>query len=229
MPASMEVQDVIVTTILAQDHGAGILAEEGPEEAEIPVHAKHLWIIDPICGSLNYVQGIPHFAVSVALRIEGQLCVGVVYNPCTDEMFAASSATPACLNEQRIVVQQMFEGLEAWSGASVGADWPYGAERRAQTKTIVGKMTDQVRQCNLMGSPALGLCNVAAGRLHAYWHLDLRIWDIAAASVILQRAGAMFTDTQGGSWLYSDGGYVASNVVVHDWTVNCIQSALNSS
>jgi fructose-1,6-bisphosphatase/inositol monophosphatase family enzyme len=88
----------------------------------------------------------------------------------------------------------------------------------------VGLMADQVGECFLMGSPALGLCNVAAGRFHAYWHLDLKIWDIAAASLILQRAGGLFTDVQGMTWLYSDGGYIASNIVIHAWTRNCIQA-----
>ena len=76
----------------------------------------------------------------------------------------------------------------------------------------------------MMGSPALGLCSVAAGRLHAYWHLDLRIWDVAAAGLILQRAGGVLTDAQGMTWLYSDGGYVGSNLVVHNSTLSCIKA-----
>ncbi|MBI4460712.1 MAG: hypothetical protein HY648_11730, partial [Acidobacteria bacterium] len=84
-----------------------------------------------------------------------------------------------------------------------------------------------VTECNLMGSPALGIANVAAGRLHAYWHLDLKIWDIAAASLILQRAGGILTDAQGNTWLYSDGGYLASNQVIHGSALNCIQAVVN--
>ena len=67
---------------------------------------------------------------------------------------------------------------------------------------------------------------MAAGRLHAYWHLDLKIWDVAAASLILERAGGMLTDAHGMTWLYSDGGYVASNGVIHASTLNCIQPML---
>mgnify|MGYP001214687064 CR=1 FL=1 len=92
---------------------------------------------------------------------------------------------------------------------------------------IVGLMMDQIGECSLMGSPALGLCNVACGRLHAYWHLDLKIWDRAAASLILQRAGGIFTDAHGMTWLYSDGGYIATNGVIHGWALNCIQAVLN--
>ena len=84
-------------------------------------------------------------------------------------------------------------------------------------------MMDQVGDCLVMGSPALGVCNVACGRMHAYWHLDLKIWDIAAAGLIVQRAGGTLTDADGMTWLYSDGGFIASNGVVHGGALNCIQ------
>src|SRR5687767_423271 len=78
--AALEIQETIISTILSDFPDAGILAEEGPEDAPIPVDAPNLWIIDPICGSLNFVQGIPYFAISVALRSEGNIAVGVVYD-----------------------------------------------------------------------------------------------------------------------------------------------------
>ena len=222
--ASFQVQDAIISTILAEFPDAGILAEEGPDDAPVPVEAPQLWIVDPICGSLNFVQGIPYFGVSLALRTQGNISVGVVYDPCRDEMFEATSETGATLNGRKIFVQQILEGAEAWSSAIVATDWPHSGERRDQTRLILGLMADQINECNLMGSPALGICNVAAGRLHAYWHLDLKIWDIAAAALILQRAGGILTDAEGMTWLYSDGGYIASNGVIHGWTLNCIQA-----
>jgi len=225
--SSLEVQEAVVSTLLAEFPDSEVLAEEGPEDAPLPVNAEHLWIVDPICGSMNFVQGIPYFAVSVALRTAGNIQVGVVYDPCRDELFEASTETPAKLNGEKIVVQQIFEGTEAWSAAIVGADWPYSGERRDQARLIVGLMLEQVNGLSLMGSPALGLCNVAAGRMHAYWHLDLKIWDIAAAFLILQRAGGILTDIHGNTWLYSDGGYIATNSVIHGWLLNCIQAGLN--
>ena len=222
--ASLQVQEAIVSTLLAEFPDCGILAEEGPEDAPMPVDAEHLWIVDPICGSLNFVQGIPHFGISIALRSEGSIRVGVVYDPCRDELFEATTETSATLNGRTMVVQQISEGIEAWSSAVVGTDWPHSGERREQARLIVGLMMDQVGELNLMGSPALGLCNVAAGRLHAYWHLDLKIWDIAAAALILQRAGGILTDARGNTWLYSDGGYIATNGVIHGWALNCIRA-----
>lgn len=224
--ASLQVQDAIVASLSADFPDSGILTEEGPEEAPVPVDAKHLWIVDPICGSLNFVQGLPYFGISIALRSEGSIRVGVVYDPCRDELFTAAKDAPARLNGQQITVQQISEGSEAWASAIVGTDWPRSGERRRQARSIVDVMVDQVVECSLMGSPALGMCGVAAGRLHAYWHLDLKIWDIAAASLILERAGGMLTDAHGMTWLYSNGGYVASNTVIHGSMLNCIQPML---
>ena len=194
---------------------AGILAEEGPDDAPLPLDAPELWIIDPICGSLNFAQGIPYFAVCVALRSEGNISLGVVYDPCRDELFEATLDGPARLNGEKINVRQGTEGIETWEIAVVGTDWPHTGKRRARTREIMDVMMDQVGDCLVMGSPALGVCNVACGRMHAYWHLDLKIWDIAAAGLIVQRAGGTLTDADGMTWLYSDGGFIASNGVVH--------------
>lgn len=227
--AAMAVQEAMVSSIQTDFPDDGILAEEGPEDATLPVDAPRLWIVDPVCGSLNFAHGIPHFAISVALRSAGTILVGVVYDPCRNELFEATTETPAKLNGEKIVVRQILEGLEAWNAAMVGTDWPASGERREQTKQILGVMENQITECNLMGSPALGICNLAAGRLHAYWHLDLNIWDIAAASLILEQAGGILTDAEGTSWLYSDGGYIASNDVIHGWALSCVQGVKNAS
>lgn len=224
--ASLQVQEAIVSSLLAQFPNVGVLAEEGPEDAPVPVEADQLWIVDPVCGSLNFVQGIPSFGISIALRSGGRIRAAVVYDPCRDELFAASSDTTATLNGQQIGVQQISEGTEAWEAAVVGTDWPRHGARRHQARRIVDLMVDQVSECVVMGSPALGLSYVAAGRLHAYWHLDLKIWDLAAASLILEQAGGVLTDAQGMTWLYSDGGYIATNGVIHGSALNCIQPVL---
>jgi myo-inositol-1(or 4)-monophosphatase len=224
--ASFAVQEEIVATLLASFPDSGILAEEGPEDDPVPVEAADLWIVDPICGSLNYSQRIPYFAVSIALRSAGRIRVGVVYDPCRDELFEATDGSATMLNGRTIAVQQISEGTEAWEAAFVGTDWPHSGEERYLTERIVSVMLGQVLECNVMGSPALGLCNVAAGRLHGYWHLGLHFWDVAAATLILERAGGILTDIKGDSWLYSDGGYVASNQIIHSWILNCLRAVM---
>ena len=221
--ASLAVQDAILSVLRAETPGYGVLAEEGPEDEPLPVDAEHLWIVDPICGSLNFAQGIPYFGISIALRSSGEIRVGVVHDPCHDELFEATADSPATLNGQLIAVQQISEGYEAFEKAWIGTDWPHSGERRDEALQIARIMAQQVIGLAAMGSPALGICNVAAGRLHAYWHLDLKIWDVAAASLILRKAGGTLTDAYGASWLYSEGGYIASNSVIHGWTLRAMQ------
>src|SRR5262245_47368588 len=96
--STLRVQDAVLAEIRDAFPSHGILSEEGPEDEAVPVDAEYLWIVDPICGSLNYAQAIPYFAISIALRSEGQLHLGVVYDPCRDELFEAATEGPALLN-----------------------------------------------------------------------------------------------------------------------------------
>ena len=224
--ATIAVQEAILDVLQHETPAFGVLAEEGPEDEAVPLDAEYLWIVDPICGSLNYVQGIPYFGVSIALRTRGSIRVGAVYDPSRDEMFAATLTSQATLNGQTIGVQQISEGYDAFEKAWVGTDWPHQQDRFDQAMEVAAIMARQVISLSAMGSPALGLCNVACGRLHAYWALDLKIWDLAAGGLILTRAGGTLTDDHGNSWLYSGGGYIASNSVIHGWTLRCLQRVL---
>lgn len=222
--ASLEVQDAVVRLLSDEYPEAGILAKQGPEDAPMPVDAPDLWIVDPAGGSVNFAHGVPHFAISIALRSAGNIYVGVVYDPCRDELFEAVPSQPARLNGEKIVVEQLLEGQEAWERALVGSDWASTGELRQQSGMILKLIESQVTDCTVMGSPALGLCYVAAGRTHLYWHLDLTIWDVAAAGLILEQAGGVLTDEDGNSWLYSNGGYIASNNVIHGWALSCVRA-----
>ena len=223
---TLEVQAAILDVLQRESPEAAVLAEEGPEDEQLPLDAEHLWIVDPICGSLNFTQGIPYFGVSVALRTQGAIRVGAVYDPCRDEMFAATLSSHSTLNGEPVGVQQISEGYDAFEKAWVGTDWPHDQDKQDQAFKIAAIMARQVIVLNAMGSPALGICNVACGRTHAYWALDLKIWDLAAAALILTRAGGTLTDEQGASWLFSQGGYIASNSVIHGWTLRCLQRVL---
>src|SRR3977135_2317907 len=134
--ASIEVQDAVLAVLRRETPDFGILAEEGPEDEALPLDAEHLWIVDPICGSLNYVQGIPYFGVSIALRTAGALRGGAVDDPCRDEMFAATLSSHSTLNGATIGVQQISEGFNAFEQAWVGTDWPHDQDKQDQAARI---------------------------------------------------------------------------------------------
>ncbi|MDE3102425.1 MAG: inositol monophosphatase [Chloroflexota bacterium] len=213
--SAVDVQEAILAVLRKECPDDAILAEEGPEDEALDVDAERLWIVDPICGSQNFVQGIPFFAVSIALRVGGQLRAGVVYDPVRDERFAATLGGQATLNDRPIAVRATAEGPEFWEKSWVATDLPPGDERRDEAYEAFEIISSDVTSHRVLGSPALSICYVAAGRLHAYWTLDAKPWDVAAAAVVLESAGGVITDADGGSWIHSDGGYVAANPTLH--------------
>lgn len=223
--AAVDVQNAIIAEIKRDFPDHAILAEES--ETHPAEDADPLWIVDPVDGSLNYLQGLPFFSVCVAFRSEGLYRVGVVYDPCREELFQGVLAKGARLNGEPIHVEQIGDGREAYDAALVGTDWPYGGERRVQSLLIAQIIAGDMLNLNAMGSPALGLCYVAAGRLHAYFHLELELWDVAAASVVVREAGGILTNALGDSWLFADKGYIATNGVVHGEMVRNIQAVLD--
>ncbi|HEX9436584.1 MAG TPA: inositol monophosphatase [Candidatus Limnocylindria bacterium] len=221
--ATYEVQGQIVSALQEEAPADAILAEEGDEDEPLAVDARRLWIVDPICGSLNFVRGVPFFGISIALRVDGELRVGVVHDPVRGETFAARYGEPATLDGRMINVRPVPLGPEFWEQAWVGTDLPPSGPRRRQALRVFDVMADEVLSLSVLGSPALGLCYVAAGRLHGYWTLDAKPWDVAAAILIVQQAGGLVTDADGGSWLHSDGSFVAANPTSHQWQLKSIK------
>ena len=214
--AVFDVQKSIVDVISQEFPEAHFLLEE--TDAVQDAQADPLWIIDPVDGSLNFLHGIPIFAVSIAYRVAGLYRVGVVYDPCRDELFHAVTGGGAFLNGHPIHVDHFSDGREAWEQAVVGTDWRGNDDELRKALKLARYVAGETFQLITLGSPALGLCYVAAGRLHAYYGLDtLKLWDVAAGAVILMEAGGIFTNIDGAAWQHAQGGYIASNNVIHGW------------
>ncbi len=213
---SLSVQEAIVSTIRGAYPGHAILKEEGPDDEEMPIEADPLWIVDPICGSTNYLMRDPHYGVAVGYREAGFWQVGVVYEAARDHLYTGVRGGRAHLNDQPIRTEQFGDGTEAIERAVVGIDWPTGDDARREMSLVINVLANQVLGLRSFGSPALGVCAVAAGRLHGYVTMGLKLWDLAPASVILQAAGGVVTDGVGASWMHSpDGSCIASNATIH--------------
>ena len=222
----MAVQDAIREVIFSACPEDAFLGEEGPQDEVLPVAAERLWIVDPIDGSSNYLRGLPCFAISIGYRDANGFRVGVVLDPSRDELFSARFADGARLNGERIYVHVAGEGEEAYESSLIGTDLPSDTEGRLRASRAATYVASRMLGLVMLGSPALGLCYVAAGRLHAYFHLGLHLWDVAGAAVILQEAGATLTNGSGGSWLYSDGSYLATNGRLHGGMLRLLRAAL---
>jgi myo-inositol-1(or 4)-monophosphatase len=187
-----------------------ILTEETPFDGK---GSPWKWIIDPIDGTSNYIHGYPCFCVSIALQIEGETCLGVVYDPNLRELFHAVKGSGAHLNGRRISVSRS-DNLDR---CLLGTGFPYDIReypdfylsffRAFMVKTLALRRP---------GSAVLDLCYVAAGRFDGFWEMKLYPWDMAAGCLLITEAGGKLTDFEGGAHHLSSIETLASNGLIHD-------------
>jgi myo-inositol-1(or 4)-monophosphatase len=206
-----------------------VLAEEASGEHfdrlghHLSSEAGRVWCIDPLDGTTNFSHGLPHFCVSIALLVGGQAQVAVIHEPLRSWTFYATKTQGAWLNGRLLRVSEETE-LEQ---ALLATGFPYdrhtsNADNIDQTSTLL-KRCQGIRRA---GSAALDLAYVAAGWLDGYWEYKLKPWDIAAGALIVQEAGGMVTDTDGGSgWLKSGTLVTAANATLHQSIFNCLAAS----
>lgn len=192
--ADLQVQKKIVSLICAQYPDHGFLTEE--PDPDLPSTRDITWIIDPIDGSLNYSKGQPLFAVSIAAAIGESLVVGVVFDPCRDELFSAARGSGFFLNGRKKVAK-WAETLES---AVIGFDWGRTNAAREFTHRALSPVCKRVFALETLGSASLSLAWTAAGRIDGYFSYGLDTWDIAAGSVMLLEAGGQVIDRDGQPW-----------------------------
>jgi myo-inositol-1(or 4)-monophosphatase len=188
-----EVEKHVVETILRRFPDHGILGEESTFK-EDPAQFETLWIIDPIDGTTNFVHQQINFAVSIAVYHKGEGLIGVVYDPSRDELFYAEKGKGAFLNDRQLRLDRQVKLEEALLCTSVF--WNERAEQMG-IDLIVKKLAGKVRGMRLLGSAALEMSYVAAGRLDGYVSLSLNAWDFAAGKIIVEEAGGTVTQIAG--------------------------------
>jgi myo-inositol-1(or 4)-monophosphatase len=160
----------------------------------VPGREVDQWYVDPLDGTVNYAHGIPVFAVSIAYARDGVVTLGVVYDPLRDELFAAERGQGAWCNRRKLQVSRVTE----FQRSLLVTGFPYDAWSTPQNNLEnfgrFARMTQGVRR---LGSAALDLCYVAAGRFDGYWELSLKPWDLAAGGLIAAEAGAVVTNLDG--------------------------------
>ncbi|HAS8568408.1 TPA: inositol-1-monophosphatase [Vibrio vulnificus] len=201
-----EAETIIIDTIKSSYPEHCIVAEEN---GLINGKDKDVqWIIDPLDGTTNFVKGLPHFAVSIAVRIKGKTEIACVYDPMLNELFTAQRGAGAQLNNARIRVKQPKD----LQGAIIATGFPFKQKQHSESYfKIMSAMFVEVADFRRAGSAALDLCYVAAGRVDGYFELGLKPWDIAAGELIAREAGAIITDFAGGTEYIKSGNVVASS------------------
>ncbi len=190
--------------------GYGFLMEEsGAIEGS---DNQHRWIVDPLDGTTNFLHGIPVFSVSVALERQGELVAGVVHNPAMDELYTAEKGAGAFLNDRRIRVS----ARRYLEDSVIGTGIPHIARgNHPSYLRDIAPIMSRSAGIRRLGSAALDLAYVAAGRFDGFWEEGLAAWDVAAGMVLVREAGGFVTDSNGGKDALEGGSIVAGNEPVH--------------
>jgi myo-inositol-1(or 4)-monophosphatase len=202
------------------DHA--VVGEEATSAA-LPT-ARCRWIIDPLDGTTNFAHGLALFCVSIALQIDGRLEVGVVYDPMSEELFVAEAGAGARLNGAPLRVSACPVLLDAL----LVTGFPYTIrEDRRQQVAVFAAFLEEAQAVRRLGSAALDLCYVAAGRFDGYWEERVHPWDTAAGALIVEEAGGRVTGLTGEPFDPFNGHIVASNGLVHDAVLDVIRVAVD--
>jgi myo-inositol-1(or 4)-monophosphatase len=214
--ADKRAEDTIVEELRHARPDWGMLLEEGGEVAGNP--DKPRWIVDPLDGTSNFLHGIPHFAISIAVEEpgiggkRGEVTHGIVYQPLTDESFWAEKGRGAWLMDRRLRVSARRDLPDTLIATGI----PFmGHGNFAQWSRIFGAVAPEVAGIRRFGAATLDFAWVAAGRYDGYWEADLKPWDVAAGVLMVREAGGFVTDFRGGDRIAERNEYLAANDVIH--------------
>ena len=218
--ADKRAEEMLYADLSKARPGYGFIGEEGGTREG--ADKSHTWIVDPLDGTTNFLHGIPHFAISIALERNGAIVAGLIYNPANDEMFIAERGKGAFLNDKRIRVA----ARERLSDAIVACGLPhYGRGDLALARNEIAAAQQHFAGLRRYGAAALDLAWVAAGRLDAYWERDLSPWDLAAGSLLVREAGGFVSDLDGGDAILTKGNVVAGNDTMHRELLRLLKEA----
>ena len=199
-----------------------ILAEElsaGPHEA---ARARYRWVFDPIDGTTNFAHGLPIFCASLALELDGQPIVGAIYDPSRRELFTAEHGQGSFVNG----VPLKTSATAPIGDALLVTGFPYDMHVRGpELVELFGHFLHRARAVRRLGSAALDLCYVAAGRFDGFWEQHLNPWDVAAGALVVTEAGGRITGMDGAAFDARAGHLVASNGPVHDAMLEVIRDS----
>ena len=203
------------------DHS--ILAEE--ETNWVGTEGRHRWIIDPLDGTTNFAHSYPQFSVSIALECDGEVILGLVYDPLHGECFKAVKGEGATLNGNPIRTSAVKE----LDKALLATGFPYDQREKADFYLSIFKaFMTRSQGIRRNGSAALDLCYVACGRIDGFWELKLRPWDTAAAALIVEEAGGRLSELSGKKFSIWGEETLASNGAIHDEMVSVATAAVNT-
>ena len=207
--ADIRAEEILHKELIRARPGYGLLLEEHGEVEG--ADRTHRFIVDPLDGTTNFLHGIPHFSISIALEREGELVAGLIYNPASNETFTAERGKGAFLNDRRIRVAARTELADCVIVTGIPHRGKPAQDMFLREMQSIMAATAGIRRT---GAAALDLAWVAAGRFDGFWERSLRAWDLAAGIVILREAGGFVSDANGKDRMLESGSVVAGNETI---------------
>jgi myo-inositol-1(or 4)-monophosphatase len=198
-----------------------VLGEEFEEAGDRDARSRYCWVLDPIDGTTNYAHGLPIFCASLALEMDGVAVVGAVYDPNRQELFTAERGHGAWLNGSPLRVSTSASLIDSLLVTGFHYDIHHD---HAELIALFGEFISRARAVRRLGSAALDLCYVAAGRFDGFWEHKLQPWDVAAGALIVSEAGGRVTTIDGGTFSSRSGSVLATNGHVHAEMLETIAS-----
>ena len=208
--ADKRTEKIIIEELLKAHPNYGIISEEAGYINKS--NKNNRWIIDPIDGTMNFLNGIPHFAISVAYEEENEVKCGVIFNPVTNEMFSAEKGSGAYLNNSRMRVsnkRKLSEALIVTGGPNQASK----IKKKIFSEYI--SISTQVSNVRKFGSAALDMAYVACGRFDGYWQRELNYWDIAAGIILIKESGGFVNFFEEDMKVPLKKNIIASNSIIH--------------
>ncbi len=218
--ADIQSEKILINELSRAYPDYDILAEESGEIKNSINDNSLKWIIDPLDGTTNFLFGIPHFAISIALQKNGETLSGIVYNPITDDLFWAVKGKGAFCNNKRLRVSVR----EKVGSCTIGTGIPHkGLKDHEEYLVGLTKIMKNAAAIRRFGTASLDLVYVAAGKFDGFWEKNLKIWDIVAGALIVTEAGGRVTDFRGMNGYLESGNIVSSNFKIHDELLRLIK------
>ncbi len=205
--ADLEAEMEILSILRRAFPDASMVAEESGGSHE----SGAAFYVDPVDGTLNFVHGVPFFAVSIGCWVDGAAAAGVVLNPLSGDVYTAVRGAGARKNGKPISVS----GASSLKDSLIAAGWPYDRVNRDRLFSEMDTLYVQSQELRALGCASLGFCLVAEGAFDGYWEWDLKPWDMAAGALIVTEAGGTVTSISGGAFDLNSGRVAASNGRIH--------------
>ena len=217
--ADLKAEEILKEELLETRPNYGFCGEEG---AEIKgADPTRRWIVDPLDGTTNFLHGLPHWAISIALEHKGQIVAAVVFNPIGEEMFIAEKGGGAWLNDKRIRVSGRSRMIEMIFATGL----PFGGRGDLpDTLQDLARILPACAGVRRWGAASLDLAYIAAGRYDGYWERRLKVWDIAAGLLLVTEAGGLITSVFKDGDCMEDGSVIATNGQVFDQFVKIVRN-----